>query len=227
LLIRGRQTSFCGSNRVGQQHGDGVIRCDLVSDRFVVTMYFMMFHLKRMWVVAGLGVMLTASIGLTACGSSKLARVSLSTSTKQTPETSNTLRPLGSIGTRASSIDGQAVDVTLNEVKRQGNYVAVTYTATAKPNNSAPADMVFAFGRTLLSFDGVTVVDTQNGKMYTPAFDSEQDCLCSYEGVDQRLSLAPGKSLIFSAITGAPPADVRTVDVMIQGAGTFSGIQLA
>jgi hypothetical protein len=150
-----------------------------------------------------------------------------------------TVGPLGSIGSRSTSENGQQLEVTLNEVRAQGQLMTVIW--TVKNVSRSGAWQVAGFfsdgvaqkadtGETPPSegsgnADGVYAVDTANSKRYLPARDPEGNCVCSANG--NSVFLAAGDTTAFQATFKAPPDAVGSVDVNIPHVGLFSNVAIS
>ena len=73
--------------------------------------------------------------------------------------------------------------------------------------------------------DGLELVDTKNRKRHLVARDTENRCVCS-SGLSS-VFVRPVAPVNVSATFGAPPADVRAMDVTIPGFGTMTDVPLS
>lgn len=129
----------------------------------------------------------------------------------------------------ATGADGDdALRLDLNAVRRKGKTISITFGVT--PTDSKWQVSQFFSGpdredvESTHTLAGISVIDTANGRRYPVLFDENGECAC-----DSDLSgrfIDAGETGRFSAITGAPPEDVTTVDVQIPGFGTFSDISI-
>jgi hypothetical protein len=72
--------------------------------------------------------------------------------------------------------------------------------------------------------DGVQLIDGVNAKAHLPASDGKGQCFCSRD-----LSgafIAVGGSQVISAVYAAPPADVRSMAVVVPKFGTFANVPI-
>lgn len=117
----------------------------------------------------------------------------------------------------------------LNAVRRQGRTISITFGVTVTGEDRWQVASFFqGQGRedvdTRSTLAGVAIIDAVNGRRYPVLFDEDGQCACD-TGLAGRF-VGAGETGRFSAITGAPPADVTAVDVQIAGFGTFSDIPI-
>jgi hypothetical protein len=152
-----------------------------------------------------------------------------------------TLPPLGVIGSRPTSDNGQQLEVTLNEVRVRGQLMSVIWTAkNVSQSGSWQVGGFFSDGRTQPpapnappqsdsdssgSTDGVYVIDSANSKRYLPARDPDGNCVCTING--NSLFLTAGQSTTFQATFKAPPDNITSVDVNIPRIGVFIGVAIS
>jgi hypothetical protein len=75
------------------------------------------------------------------------------------------------------------------------------------------------------SFSDVSLVDSKHGKRYLVVRDSQGSCLCTdFVG---GLGVPRGAVGVLDAYFAAPPADVTTVDVVVNKVGTFSAVPVS
>jgi hypothetical protein len=150
-----------------------------------------------------------------------------------------TVGPIGSIGSRMTSDNGQQLEVTLNEVRARGQLMTVIW--TVKNVSRSGGWQVAGFfsdgvaqkadnGETPPSegsgnADGVYVVDSANSKRYLPARDPEGNCVCSANG--NSTFIAAGDITAFQATFRAPPDAVGSVDVNVPHVGLFSNVAVS
>ena len=134
--------------------------------------------------------------------------------------------------------DGKAkLRVAINQLHRDGTLLFLNLSLTNKggDDNYQIADFLDDgdtnglsggdSGLVLDSVDGIYVTDQVHKKKYPAARDTEHKCLCSadlgntFVGADQTVGL--------STTFGAPPEDVKTVDVFVPHAGTFTGVPIS
>ena len=140
------------------------------------------------------------------------------------------------LATRAGTIDGSPVTLSIVSLERSGLTTELTISLTTTVNK---VDIDGWFDDTIdesvkgegsgnvdgsNSLDGIFLVDTTDAKKYPVARDSNNKCLCDdnllYNGVS---NTGP---LLLSATFGAPPANVKTVNVFIPHYGTFVNVPL-
>jgi hypothetical protein len=150
-----------------------------------------------------------------------------------------TVGPLGSIGSRTTSDNGQQLEVTLNEVRARGQLMTVIWTVrNISPSGAWQVGGFFSDGvaqkaengeiapsESSGSADGAYVIDAANSKRYLPARDPEGNCVCSAGG--NSIFVASGDATAFQATFKAPPDAVAAVDVSIPHVGTFSNVAIA
>ena len=146
---------------------------------------------------------------------------------------------IGTIGTRATSDNGQQLEVTLNEVRARGQLMTVTWTVkNVSPSGAWQVGGFFADGVTQKAdngqvppseatgvADGVYVVDATNSKRYLPARDPEGNCVCSAGG--NSYFVAAGGTTALQATFKAPPDVVTAVDVTIPHVSVFSNVAIS
>jgi hypothetical protein len=149
-----------------------------------------------------------------------------------------TVGPLGSIGTRTTSDNGQQLEVTLNEIRERGQLMTVVWTVkNVSPSGGWQVGSFFSDGvaqkaangavpatETSGTADGVYVIDAANSKRYLPARDPEGNCVCSVGG--NSYFIAAGGTTAFQATFKAPPDAVTAVDVNIPRVGLFSNVAI-
>jgi hypothetical protein len=142
------------------------------------------------------------------------------------------------IASRPGDIDGEAVTAEVVGLKRSGPTVVLSLrlrpTRSGADTNAQIAgslsDGVFEEdpdGKTLESndLDGITLVDTANRKRHLVARDSRNGCVCS--SALSSVFVRDAAPINLSATFGAPPADVRTMDVSIPKFGTFTDVPVS
>lgn len=131
----------------------------------------------------------------------------------------------------SSGADGDTdLLLALNSVERRGQTLNVTFSVTNNSDDNWQVGQFFSGPRredvdSVFTLAGVSVIDSDNGRRYPTVFDSSGACVCDSDLTNRFIDA--GQSGRFSAVTGAPPADVANVDVQIPGFGTFSGIPLS
>lgn len=140
---------------------------------------------------------------------------------------------LGNLGERPLPTVAEDVTVTFNSVVADEEAMTVTFGVTNN-EDSATTNVSSAFANgisdaeggehnpDLNSVDGVTVV-TSEPKRYLVGRSENGLCACSS---NLPTSIAPGKTMTFTATFAAPPAEVDTVDVTIPQVGAFEGVEL-
>jgi hypothetical protein len=187
-----------------------------------------------------------ALLALAGCGGSDKKSSGGSGSTKTTagPQATATspggkpaAAPEKALAARTGTIDGEAVQLEIVELKRGGDSTALTLRLSKQASGGAQvggtfddglfeklknSDNSIAGGNTL---DGISLIDSKNRKRYLVGRDSNNACVC-----DVDLSSAfvyPDSPLLLSASFGAPPADVTSVDVAVPRFGTFKDVPLS
>lgn len=143
------------------------------------------------------------------------------------------------LASRDGLVDKQPVTLQIAELKRSGSTTALILRLQEGPGADATAQVAETFddglfekqtgnGATSISggtsLDGVFLIDAKNRKKYLVGRDPTGACAC-----ESNLSTAfVGKSapLLLSSTFGAPPPDVRTVDVFVPHFGTFKDVPL-
>jgi hypothetical protein len=119
---------------------------------------------------------------------------------------------------------GLKITVVPVTLKRQGK-LALLEVAARNGDPQKRANLSDSLRGTGSSFDDVTLVDPANGKRYLVARDSKDECLCtSFVG---GISVEPGGTAIVGAYFAAPPESVTNVNVVMPGAGTFTGVPVS
>lgn len=197
--------------------------------------------------VVGLPLVCVVIAGCGGSGSTKTVTVGTSAARSGTTtapaSTTGARAPASKTGPALASRDGlvdkQPVTLQIAELKRSGSTTALTFRLQEGPGADATAQVAETFddglfekqtgnGATSISggssLDGVFLIDAKNRKKYLVGRDSTGACAC-----ESNLSTAfVGKSapLLLSATFGAPPADVRAVDVFVPHFGTFKDVPL-
>jgi hypothetical protein len=116
--------------------------------------------------------------------------------------------------------DGLKITVSVVTLKRQGKLTLLE--VAARNDSDERANLANSLRGSGARFDEATLVDPVNGKRYLVARDSKDECLCTsfFGGV----SVEPGGTAIVSAYFAAPPDDVTALNVVMPGAGTFTGV---
>lgn len=141
------------------------------------------------------------------------------------------------LASRAGTIDGVRVTLEIAELKRSGATTALSLRLTTEADERAQVAGTFdngifdksrsrdassiSGGSTL---DGVFLLDTKNRKKYLVGRDAENNCAC--DGDLGSAFVDSDGPLTLSATFGAPPADVRAVDVFVPKFGTFKDVPL-
>jgi hypothetical protein len=171
---------------------------------------------------------------VTVTAAAKAARVTGTTPSRSTTTVAATSPPLA---TRAGSVDGSPVTLSILSLNRSGLMVELTISLTTTVDKADVGgwfddgidEAVKGEGPGNLdgsnSLDGIFLVDTTDAKKYSVARDANNKCLCDdnlfLEGVT---NAAP---LELSAMFGAPPASVTAVNVFIPHYGTFVNVPLS
>ena len=181
-------------------------------------------------------------------GNDKEARPAPGTSTTEggkggAGERSSPKTDVGKVVASSTTAAGDtSLRIDLYELKRTGSVLSVNFGVT---NTSAEGAGPFGSRWQISQFfddgvnnlpggdpslgsfttDGVYVVDEVNKKKYPVARDSDRRCLCS-TGLAGTF-VGRGQTVVLSATLGAPPPDVRTVNVSIPHVATFAGVPLS
>lgn len=139
---------------------------------------------------------------------------------------------------RMGDLDGKPVKVEITQLARRGSItnlsVRLTNTAPAPVPGDEPGDPISSSGDFPATgagalddaqylFSGPYLVDGVNQKKYPVARDSKGNYLADDTG---GLTIDPGSSITLSAQLGAPPPDVKKVDVFVPKIGTFTDVPL-
>lgn len=142
------------------------------------------------------------------------------------------------IATRRGSVKGESVKVELTLLHRRGATVSLELRMSTKFDGNLLLDDVLDDGLDQkvedpdpesdgvegYSMDGISLIDGTNGTRYAPARDQRGYCVCDHPG---NLVLGPGAQVVgLSATFGAPPPEVKVVDVVIPGFGTVPDVPL-
>ena len=141
-----------------------------------------------------------------------------------------TATPKGVLGGRDGQFDGDPVRLEILELVRSGATSSITIQLTTEGEDSR-AQIAGALddgisdddnGNEYDTADGISLIDATNRKRYLVARDSSGRCVC-----DNDLSgtfVEPAGPTVLSATFGAPPPDVKAVDVVIPKYGTFKNV---
>lgn len=196
--------------------------------------------------VVGLLLVCVVIAGCGGSGSTKTVTVGSSAAQSTTTAPASTTgagAPASKTGPALASRDGlvdkQPVTLQIAELKRSGSTTALTLRLQEGPGAGTTAQVAGTFddglfekqtgnGATSISggssLDGVFLIDAKNRKKYLVGRDPTGACAC-----ESNLGNAfVGKSapLLLSATFGAPPPDVRAVDVFVPHFGTFKDVPL-
>jgi hypothetical protein len=139
---------------------------------------------------------------------------------------------------RASVIDDRSTPLRLDvtRLERVDELVELTMVLT---NEAAPptddsepqdftADVVFSGGNygvnSRYDASGIGLVDDAAQRMYLPAYDSEDVCLCTANLNNE--SVPPGGTMTITATFGGVPEDLDEVDIRIPQFPTISGLEI-
>jgi len=142
-----------------------------------------------------------------------------------------------SLASRRGRVDGVPVRLDLSEVRRNGATVRVVLRLTTRSGEEAQVSDTFDDGTTqsntepdtdstagVFTMDGLYLIDGRNRRKHLVARDRYNLCVCDGDLSDAFLSSeAP---LALSATFGAPPPDVRALDVVVPRFGTFADVPL-
>lgn len=193
-------------------------------------------------------LILLCGVVLAGCGgSSETKTVTVGATSTAAPETTSgaaaATGPTGAttapaIASRQGNVDGVATTFEIAGLARAGGTTTLTIRlSTSEEGTRAQVagsfdDGIFQKstardansiigGQTL---DGVYLVDGKNRKKYLVGRDADNLCTCDTELSDAFVtSKAP---VTLSAVFGAPPDDVRAVDVFVPRFGTFKDVPL-
>lgn len=144
------------------------------------------------------------------------------------------------IATREGRLDDEPVTLELSQLRRRGQVVNLElrlatraaefqiYSLDALDNGvsehlTGPGGAFPYEGYDTL--DGIDLIDGVHGRRYAPARDRFNRCICD-TGLED-VTFARGRPVTLSATFGAPPADVKAVDVVIPRFGTIADVPLA
>ncbi|WP_344163238.1 hypothetical protein [Nocardiopsis rhodophaea] len=120
---------------------------------------------------------------------------------------------------------GADLHYAVHELSRGAKTVELTFSVTNIGDEKSDSVFDFLGSGGKYNTSGVKLIDPDNGKVHLAATDSNGDCVCSsYEGL---MEFEPGNSVLFSATYGAPPEDVKTMDVSIPNVGTLTNVPLS
>jgi hypothetical protein len=131
----------------------------------------------------------------------------------------------------ASVIDDTSVPLRLELVRleRVGEMVELTIDVVNESDVAWTPDVVFSGGNygvgSRYDAAGVGLVDGEGQKIYLPAFDSEDNCLCKSNLNNEEV--AGGATLTMPATYGGVPEDVERVDVRIPNFPTMSDVPIS
>jgi len=139
---------------------------------------------------------------------------------------------------RANVIDDRSTPLRLDltRLERVGEMVELTLVLTNEAEETSDgsdpqtfqADVIFSGGNyggnARYDAAGIGLVDGAEQKMYLPAFDSEDVCLCT--GNLNNENVAPGGTFTITATYGGVPEELERVDVRIPQFPTISGVEI-
>ena len=147
--------------------------------------------------------------------------------------------PARAIAVREGRVDDEPVTLELTQLRRRGLVVNLELRLRGRAGETA-LSMVDAFDDGVSqhvtdpqafkyegydTVDGINLIDGINGRRYAPARDRFNNCLCDRNIQD--LAFSRDRPATLSATFGAPPADVKVVDVVIPRFGTIPDVPLA
>lgn len=148
--------------------------------------------------------------------------------------TSNPSEPLPVLASRetsaASGSRAIALRVEVNELTRRDDLLLVNLTVN-NVSDGGPGWQIAGFfddgnlqqpPEQQTTADGITLIDTAGRKRHLVARDSEGGCVCT-EALAGAF-LPAGERLTITATFAAPPAGVKTMDVVVPGVGTFAAV---
>ena len=151
---------------------------------------------------------------------------------------SSTPKAPGKVVASADTSDKDAtLRIDLYELKRTGSVLVlnfgVTNTTPGAGSNEWSPTFFFDDGlnnadgavQGLASVDGIFIVDEVNKKKYPVARDANKRCLCSASLGST--DVARGQTVTLSATFGAPPSNVKAVNVSIPHVPTFANVPLS
>lgn len=183
-------------------------------------------------------------IALAGCGGASTKTVSVAakptatrvTGTTPSGATTTAVATAPPLATSAGSVDGVPVTLSILSLKRSGLVSELTFSLSTTADK---ADVGNWFDDTIdesvkgeprgnvdgaNSLDGIFLVDASDAKKYPVARDSNNKCLCDDNLFLQDVTNAG--PLVLSATFGAPPANVKAVNVFIPHYGTFANLPL-
>jgi hypothetical protein len=145
--------------------------------------------------------------------------------------------PAKAIDGRDSTVDGDPARLDILSLTRSGGVSQITLRLA---NTNLPdAQGSMQIGDTFddgandtttkpnkpFTLDGIALIDAVNRKKYLVARDTAGECIC--DGGLSSQFVEPGRSLNLSATFGAPPPDVKAVNVFVPRFGTFRNVPIS
>jgi len=185
---------------------------------------------------------LVAAMGSAGCGSDETRTVTVpgpgavptleqdatTTTTATTPEPAQRV-----LASRRGTLNAVPARLQITELSRSGKTVALTVSVTNLGRGDTSlyiqdqlGDGISEDGNADDAFDGVSLLDTKNARRYLVARDANGSCVCD-TNLGITLDTDAGQSVSLSATFGAPPDDVRTLNVHVPRFGTFRDVPIA
>jgi hypothetical protein len=190
-----------------------------------------------------LAIVTTAVLLLAGCGGGS-SRTTASDTTTTKAATGPTApapvkpgAPARAVAGMGGTIDGKSARLDILSLTRSGGVSQLTMRVANTDTTAGGAGLQIAntfddgvngtptTPNVSFTLDGVSLIDAVNRKKYMVARDSKGVCVC--DGDLSGTFVKAGQSVNLSATFGAPPPDVRTVNVFVPKFGTFRGVPLS
>lgn len=145
------------------------------------------------------------------------------------------------LGARDGQVDQLATRLEILELRRSGATVALSFRLTQTGSNDARgvrrtgqiaqqfddglSQVTGGEGQDSFTLDGVSLIDATNAKRHLVARDADGACVCDGELASKFVE--PEAPVVLSATFGAPPPEVKALDVVIPTFGTFKDVPLS
>ncbi|MQA79779.1 MAG: hypothetical protein GEV10_15080 [Streptosporangiales bacterium] len=120
-----------------------------------------------------------------------------------------------------SRTDGPAIRVEIYALRRDGELAVLEFGVRNRSTEPTSLGRTLSAGEREFDASGVTLYDPATELRSSPA-ESGGECVCSTD-LDSAV-IEPGATQLLTATFGAPRAGVRTLDVRIPTAGTFTEV---
>lgn len=205
--------------------------------------------MTRTRAAGAIATLILTVVGLAACGAGDTPRQPPATRPAvsgidrgKAVASAGTTTPIAqaeTIASREGRIDDEPVTVELTQLRRRARVVNLELKLRSRADDvKVDLDDAFDDGvaqdisdpaasydfESRSSMDGINLIDGVNGRRFAPARDRFNNCICDREFGS--VTLSRSRPLTLSATFGAPPPDVRAVDVVIPRFGTIPDVQL-